>query len=208
MEKHIFIIRHGETDYNRAGIIQGRGVNISLNEEGRKQAKAFFLKYGRYPFDRVYTSSLVRSIETVQRFIDSGIPWSIRPELDEIDWGEQEGKETDKEMRELYRQVTAAWKSGALHVRIPGGESILDLAWRQKSFIESLRHDRAREILICSHGRAMRALLCQLLGMDLSRMDEFPHSNLSLYRLLQNEAGFHLVLRHDTSHLKLNPASF
>ncbi len=208
MEKHIFIIRHGETDYNRAGIIQGRGVNISLNEEGRKQAKAFFLKYGRYPFDRVYTSSLVRSIETVQRFIDSGIPWSIRPELDEIDWGEQEGKETDKEMRELYREVTAAWKGGALHVRIPGGESILDLAWRQKSFIESLRHDRAREILICSHGRAMRALLCQLLGMDLSRMDEFPHSNLSLYRLLQNEAGFHLVLRHDTSHLKLNPASF
>ncbi len=208
MEKHIFIIRHGETDYNRAGIIQGRGVNISLNEEGRKQAKAFFLKYGRYPFDRVYTSSLVRSIETVQRFIDSGIPWSIRPELDEIDWGEQEGKETGKEMRALYREVTAAWKSGELHVRIPGGESILDLAWRQKSFIESLRHDRAREILICSHGRAMRALLCQLLGMDLSRMDEFPHSNLSLYRLLQNEAGFHLVLRHDTSHLKLNRVSF
>lgn len=208
MEKHIFIIRHGETDYNRAGIIQGRGVNISLNEAGRNQAKAFFLKYGRYPFERIYTSSLARSIETVQEFIDSGIPWSIRPELDEIEWGEQEGKETNKEMRELYRQVTAAWKSGDLHVRFPGGESILDLSWRQKSFIESIRHDRAREILICTHGRAMRALLCQFLGIDLSRMDEFPHSNLSLYRLLQNNAGFHLVLRHDTSHLKLKPASF
>jgi len=208
MEKHIFIIRHGETDYNRAGIIQGRGVDISLNEAGRKQAKAFFLKYGRYPFERIYTSSLARSIETVQDFIDSGIPWSIRPELDEIDWGEQEGKETNKEMKELYRQVTTAWKSGDLHVRLPGGESILDLSWRQKSFIESIRHDRAREILICTHGRAMRALLCQFLGMDLSRMDEFPHSNLSLYRLLQNNAGFHLVLKHDRSHLKLKPASF
>ena len=45
--KEIFIIRHGETDYNLQGIIQGKGVNPSLNDKGRKQAQLFF---DHYPF--------------------------------------------------------------------------------------------------------------------------------------------------------------
>ena len=40
--REIFLVRHGETDFNKAGIVQGRGVNSSINENGQLQAKKFF----------------------------------------------------------------------------------------------------------------------------------------------------------------------
>ena len=43
--KQLYIIRHGETELNRLGIVQGRGVDASLNETGITQAEAFFQKY-------------------------------------------------------------------------------------------------------------------------------------------------------------------
>jgi probable phosphoglycerate mutase len=202
MEQHIFIIRHGETDYNKEGIIQGRGVDTELNEEGRRQADLFYKKYQQHPFDKVYTSALKRSRQSVDGFIRKGIPWEARPELDEIDWGEQEGMKTTTGLRQLYKKVTRAWRLGRLEVRIPGGENILELTARQRKFLRVLDGDAARNILICTHGRAMRSLLCLMLGDDLSAMQDYPHANLSLYRLLRNKSGYHLVLRHDTSHLR------
>ena len=60
-KKTIYIIRHGETDYNRQGIIQGSGVDSDLNETGRIQAEKFFKAYHHIPFDKVYTSELKRT---------------------------------------------------------------------------------------------------------------------------------------------------
>lgn len=202
MEQHLFIIRHGETDYNKQGIIQGRGVDTALNEEGKLQAELFYRKYKDFPFDKIYTSALKRSQESVQAFIGKGIPWEARAELDEIDWGEQEGQPTTPELRKLYRKVTRAWRLGKLEVRIPGGENIIEMAARQQRFLEDLAQDASSNILICTHGRAMRALLCLMLGDELKNMEDYPHANLSLYRLLRNHSGFHLVLKHDTSHLR------
>ena len=46
--------RHGQTDFNQSGIVQGSGVNASLNEIGQKQAAAFYKKFKDYPFDVIY----------------------------------------------------------------------------------------------------------------------------------------------------------
>ena len=45
--KDIYLIRHGETDYNRLGVVQGSGIDADLNELGQRQAKAFFDHYHR-----------------------------------------------------------------------------------------------------------------------------------------------------------------
>ena len=52
-KKTLYIIRHGETDLNKAGIVQGRGMNTDLNETGRKQAESFFRAYKNVPFDKI-----------------------------------------------------------------------------------------------------------------------------------------------------------
>ncbi|MCZ6899539.1 MAG: histidine phosphatase family protein, partial [Bacteroidetes bacterium] len=51
ISKKIYLIRHGETDLNRAGVVQGSGVDTSINDFGRRQANEFYEKYKHVPFD-------------------------------------------------------------------------------------------------------------------------------------------------------------
>ena len=73
MKKTFYFIRHGQTDLNLLGIVQGRGVNSPLNANGMRQAQAFYEAYKSIPFDKVYMSTLLRTHQTVQQFVDQGI---------------------------------------------------------------------------------------------------------------------------------------
>lgn len=202
MNKEIYIIRHGETDLNKKGIVQGRGVNSSLNERGVKQAQAFFNHFGNTGFEIIYTSTLVRAQQTVQPFVDAG--FSINPceDLDEISWGIYEGKLPDTATSQDYVNMLKKWRSGILSEKIPGGESPEELQTRQLRFIDNiLKPSPHSKILLCIHGRAMRSLLCTLLGDDLSKMDEYPHQNLSLYKLLYSDSAFQVDLFNYTEHV-------
>ena len=200
--KKIYLIRHGQTDYNLKGIVQGSGVNASLNETGQKQAQAFFEKYQSIPFKKVYTSVLNRSIESVQKFIDAGIPWESYPGLNEISWGNRDGKIVGPEDDKFYKEVVGEWKKGNVHICSEGGESPLDVEKRIKEVMDIIvsRHDED-VILICMHGRAMRILLASLLRKDLSCMDEFTHENLCLYLINFSEGKFIVEKASDVEHL-------
>lgn len=202
MQKEIYIIRHGETDLNKRGIVQGRGVNSSLNERGRKQAQAFFDRFAKEGFEIIYTSSLARAQQTVQPFVDAGHVIHPHHDLDEISWGIYEGKLPDSSNSQDYVNMLKKWRAGILGEKIPGGESPMELQQRQLRFIESvLLPAPHRKILLCIHGRAMRALLCTLLKDDLSKMDEYPHQNLSLYKLFYNPPAFQVDWFNYTKHV-------
>jgi broad specificity phosphatase PhoE len=199
--KYLYVVRHGQTDYNKGGRIQGRGVDADLNEEGYRQARAFYRAFRHEPFDKVYVSALKRTYQTVQLFIENGIPWESHPELDEISWGIHEGQPSTKELWQDYRQVVQGWNSGDFDQKLPEGESAAELQARQRDFLEILDADPATHILICSHGRAMRSLLSLLTGNDLSNMDYFPHTNLSLYKLKQEGPLYTIKLFNYREHL-------
>lgn len=202
-DKEIYLVRHGETDYNKRNIIQGRGVNSSLNERGRQQAKAFYEHYKHLAFDHIFTSNLLRTQQTIQPFIDAGYQSTAFEGLDEINWGEHEGKAPSSSLSEEYRSMTNAWREGHLNKKIPGGESPLDLQRRQQDFLDNVLATYHGRILICTHGRAMRALLCTMLDVNLSKMDDFPHNNLSVYILKGTDDGlFELATFNSTEHLK------
>ncbi|MFP4089329.1 MAG: histidine phosphatase family protein [Cyclobacteriaceae bacterium] len=202
--KKIYLIRHGQTEYNRKGVVQGSGIDAPLNETGFMQAEAFYRAYEKTPFQKVYTSVLQRSIQSVDGFLKKGLPHTPLSGLNEISWGVKEGKVANANDHEYYASIVKAWQQGELDKAIEGGESPLMVQARQK---EALQHILAQEdeelILICMHGRAMRIILCLMLGYDLSRMDEFEHANLGLY-LLNYDYGhqkFELETANDLSHL-------
>lgn len=201
-DKEIYLVRHGQTDYNRRGIIQGRGVNSALNEKGRAQALAFYEHYKHEVFDHVLVSALIRTHQTLAPFEQAGYLLNKHPELDEIDWGNHEGKGGDPRLAEEYMTLTERWRAGFLEDRIDGGESPLDLQVRQRQFIDNILPTYGKRILICSHGRAIRSMLCNMLKVPLSHMDDFPHTNLSLYKLHQFGDRFEIVLFNSTEHLK------
>lgn len=201
-KKTIYLIRHGETEFNRLGIVQGSGVDSDLNEQGLRQAEQFYLKYQYHPFDRVYTSALRRTHQSVQSFLETGIPHTILPELNEISWGEYEGKESKDFWKEDYFKMVDAWKNGDLEYRIPGGENPLELQSRQKIALQHiLSRPQEEQILICMHGRAMKSFLCLMLDIPLNKMDEFEHQNLCLYLLEHQNGSFQLLETNNTEHL-------
>jgi len=198
----LYIIRHGETDFNRRGIVQGRGVNSDLNEMGQQQARSFFKAYHHIEFDKIITSTLKRTHQTVQAFIDKGIPWEQHSGFDELDWGVNEGREATHEMKEEFHQLTKSWMEGNIHLKFQGGESPIEVNKRQKEVLDLIisQQSELNNVLICMHGRALRLLLCELLQIPLSNMDNFPHSNVSLYRLKFTGESFEMLDFNNTDH--------
>ncbi|HKG07550.1 MAG TPA: histidine phosphatase family protein, partial [Pedobacter sp.] len=157
MDKEIYIIRHGETELNRLGIVQGRGVNTDLNDTGRSQAAAFYEMYKKIPFQKVYTSTLKRTHQTVKEFIDAGMPWEQLAGLDELAWGEWEGKPNDENAIAAFKSIMEKWQGGDYDALFDGGESPNMVQARQKQAIDYvLTKPEEKLILICMHGRAMR----------------------------------------------------
>ncbi|SEM92570.1 probable phosphoglycerate mutase [bacterium A37T11] len=203
MNKTLYIIRHGETDLNKRGIVQGRGVNSPLNETGLKQAAAFYRYYKDVPFDRVYTSTLLRTHQTVASFIEAGVPWTQLQGLDEIGWGNYEGLEQSAGLLEGFSAVTSAWAQGQLNVSVEGGETPLQVVERQNQAINTiLSKEDDKVVLVCMHGRAMRILLCWLSGKPLREMDDFPHANTSLYKVHYSKGAFNIIDFYNLDHLK------
>lgn len=199
--KEIYIIRHGQTDYNLKGIVQGRGVDSSLNATGRAQAQAFYEKYKHLQFDHVYISNLQRTYQTAQHFIDAGVPFTKNGNLDEINWGIYEGVPHDPAKKEEYEAIIQEWYNGNLDIKIEGGESAKDLQDRLGHVVELLKNIQDDRILVCTHGRTLRALVCLLNGQSVAQMDSYSHSNTCLYKFKLDENGFHLAVENSTEHL-------
>lgn len=183
--KRIYLVRHGQTDYNVANIVQGRGLNPDLNSTGKQQALQFFKFYRDFPIDYIFTSTLVRTQQTVMWFIARGIPWQPMHHLDEIGWGELEGKPAEL-AKDRFHDLLSDWAKGSLERKINGGESPLELQLKHKRFIEHYRSLPHKNILICSHGRAMRILLSTMLDTPLEQMDQYKHSNTCVYTLVDD----------------------
>lgn len=202
MKKTFYFIRHGQTDLNLKGIVQGRGVDSPLNENGVKQALAFYNSYKNIPFDKIYTSTLLRTHQTVAPFLKHGVPMEQLLGLDEISWGIYEGQEQTEEILSGFEKVVASWRGNNLDLAIENGESPNQLVYRQKEAIEyMLKQPDEETILVCMHGRALRVLLCHLTETPVCNMDDFPHTNTALYKLEYVNNSFTIVDHYNTKHL-------
>ncbi len=203
IKKTLYIIRHGQTDLNKQGIIQGRGIDADLNNTGRKQGAAFFDAYNAVPFDKIYVSSLKRTQQTIQKFIDLGIPFVKLSGLDELAWGIHEGQPSTSENRAVFLKIMRDWLDGRLDKKFEGGESPNEVLQRQKEALEIIMsHPEEKNILICMHGRAMRLFLCLLTGVELTKMENFPHQNVILYKVVFDGDHFEIVVFNNSDHLK------
>jgi probable phosphoglycerate mutase len=201
--KKIYLLRHGQTDYNLQGVVQGSGIDAPINATGRAQAQAFFEAYQEVQFDQLYHSGLIRTRQSIQGFIDLGIPVTSLVELNEISWGNYEGTPMTPEEGEYYRMMLDQWQQGNLDYAIAGGESPNSVAERLHRAIQIILNGPGETILVCMHGRAMRIFLSLICQTPLKEMDQYEHGNLCLYLLQEEEkGGFTLLKENDQQHLK------
>ncbi|MDB5011050.1 MAG: histidine phosphatase family protein [Mucilaginibacter sp.] len=201
--KTLYIIRHGQTDLNKQGIVQGRGRDTDLNEEGRKQANLFYKAYKTVPFDKIYISELKRTQQSIQQFIDLGIPYEKLSGLDELAWGIYEGQPSTPATKAAFLKLMRKWLDGKLDSKFENGESPNEVKERQLAALKIIMsHPEEKNVLICMHGRAMRLLLCLLSGKPLTEMENYPHQNLVLYKVTYNGNQFEITGFNNAEHLK------
>lgn len=202
--KKIYIVRHGQTDFNLRNVVQGSGIDSSLNDRGRAQAKAFYDAFKDISFDKIYTSTLRRTTESVQNFLDLGIPTEALPGLNEISWGTKEGFPITPEADEFYHYMLREWQSGNTAVKIENGESPDEVVARMKPALDYiLKQENEKTVLVCMHGRAIRILICLLMNIPLKNMDLYEHQNLGLYLFDYKDSVFSIEKHNDTTHLRL-----
>ena len=201
-KKTIYIIRHGQTNYNKQGIIQGSGIDSSLNETGRKQAEQFYKAYHHISFDKIYTSELKRTQQSVEKFIKQGVAMEVMPEFNEINWGKFEGLKGTPDSFKEYQAMIRDWKAGLLDRAAEGGETPNAMQKRQSIGLNKLlQKESERTVLIAMHGRAMRSFLCLLTKKPLQQMDEFKHKNLCLSVVEYDGQSFQVVEQNCSKHL-------
>jgi len=201
--KQIYLIRHGETEPNRNHVIQGSGLDAHLNAHGFQQAADFYSAYKHIPFDAIYTSALIRTKQSVSSFINARIPHFALVELNEISWGVKDGTKINAAEQIIYNSMLNDWKAGLLDRCFEKGESPNQVALRLKIAMKEINSSDFTTILMCIHGRALRILLCLMIGIPLREMEEFLHSNLCLYVLSYEDNNWKIVTRNDTSHLQI-----
>lgn len=200
----LFLIRHGETDFNVKGIVQGGGVDSDLNEKGLQQGRAFFEAYKHIPFEKIYCSGLKRTYQTIHFFEQEGYEIARHEGVNEFNWGDLEGREADAETKRWFREITAAWEKGELEVGIPNGETPISAWKRCEPFFQYLfETHKEGNILICTHGRTLRIILSQLLGDGMENMHIYHHDNTGVNVLLVNQNGqIEVEVLNDLGHLE------
>jgi broad specificity phosphatase PhoE len=154
-EQHVWLVRHGETEWARLGRHTGR-TDVPLTETGREQARALGRRLAGTHFGLVLTSPLSRAAETARLAGFEGVAL-VEPDLREWDYGALEGRLT-AEIREDYPGWsiwTGPW---------PEGETIEEVGARADRVLAGLR-DADGDVLIFSHGHLLRVLAARWLGL-------------------------------------------
>lgn len=168
----LYIVRHGETDWNKERKIQGQ-VDIPLNEFGRHLAKETAKGLADVPFDLCFTSPLGRAKETAELILEGrGVPIIEEPQIMEMAFGTYEGKCCSQEGWELPEKFRYFFDAPEKYEAPEGGEDFLQVWKRVGNFLEMLSKKaeyQEQNILITTHGAALAGMLNYLKGEDVSR---------------------------------------
>lgn len=155
--RHIWLVRHGETEWARVGRHTGR-TDLPLTAQGREEARAVAGILGGRQFDLVLVSPLRRAVETCEIAGYAGVAL-VEPDCMEWDYGELNGK-TRAEVRAWLGQDWNIWTGPA-----PGGERPEDVAERARRVLRGLDGVDG-DVAIFAHGHFLRIFTATYLGME------------------------------------------
>ena len=183
----LYLCRHGETDSNANGLLQGSGVDAILNDVGRSQASLLAETLASIKMDVVASSTLKRAMETadiVSAMQPGGVERARHKGLEEMFYGRLEGlpiAETRAELREL----SEAWEAGQTDVAVGGDgespEALLSRAhaalWGTDESLLGLQHEAGRHLTVIAHSTFNKAVLAAATGEGLEQMFGIPQDN-------------------------------
>ena len=177
----VFLLRHGETAWNKRGRVMGR-TQVPLDADGIKQIQKIAPLVAPLELDGIYTSPLRRAVQTARVVAEgTNLPIRMSEGLNEIAFGDWAGRHFDDLIdNRLYRSFI---KSPAKTV-LPGGETISDVQRRGLSVInEAAQKVPGGRFLLVSHGDVIRAILSHYMKLPLNEYRRLRIDNGSLSAL-------------------------
>ncbi len=193
----LYIIRHGETDWNKARKIQGQS-NIPLNDFGRYLARETARGLADIHFDLCFTSPLSRAKETAQIILEGrDVPIIEEPRIEEMSFGEYEGQYCSGKRWELPEEFRRFFDGPDKYKAPAGGEDFGQVRDRTGEFLEDLAGNpnyTDSQLLITTHGAALAGLLCYIRKDPLSRYwGTGVHKNCAVTEVVWEDGKFHIL---------------
>lgn len=166
--RRVVLLRHGQTDYNVAGRMQGH-LDSHLTEEGREQARRAAPVIARMSLDRMISSDLSRAVDTAEEVSTaSGLAVKLDQRLRETHLGEWQGRSVP-EVEVGYPGAITEWRGDPCWTP-PGGESRVDVVQRSLPVVEEIDEEYADEageqsLLLVAHGGMIAGMVCGLLDL-------------------------------------------
>jgi broad specificity phosphatase PhoE len=197
----LLLIRHGETEWNAS--LRYQGPDVPLNERGRLQAQGIAARLKGLELAALYASDMLRAWETAEIIGSAlGLGPEPMPDLREIDVGQWEGLTPEELYRRFPEHMREYDRDPARTVRL-GGESYAQLQARALRALDTLgqRHSGGTLVAV-SHGGAIRALLCHVIGLDLAHFGRMWLDNGSISELRYQKGSWRLLGLNDRCHLE------
>ncbi len=197
---NLTLIRHGETDWNKARRIQGH-IDIGLNIFGLQQAHSCSKHLANEDFDKVFSSPLSRAYKTAE-IISSKKKYtvSLHDDLQEINMGKWQGL-VWSEIRRIHADLYTEFERVGDFSKVYKGESFQELQDRAVNFLNYLVESPYENVLAVSHGGLIKVLVCYVLGLELSKRTRFNIDNLSITRLTYFDDKWTLMSLNESSYL-------
>jgi len=197
----IYVIRHGETEWNKEEIFRGR-KDIPLNEAGKRQAKWVGLYFSEKRIDRLVSSPLSRAVQTAEP-ISKATGAAVEPmeEFTDINFGIWEGLPL-REVEERYPSDLKLWKESPEKLRIEGGESLAMVRERISGGFGKITAGEEGTIAVATHRVICKVIVLHFLRIGNEHFWDIKFDPGSITLLEHKGAKSTLVFSNDRCHLK------
>jgi broad specificity phosphatase PhoE len=200
----VYLVRHGATDANarRPYILQGHGIDLALNDGGRRQARCAGRLLASEPVRAVFASPMRRALETAQVIAEPHkLAVATIDTFIECNVGRWEGRDWETIRREFPREYEDFHRDPSLHPYL-GGESYSDVHRRTAPVFRSLLETHAGSALVLvAHNIVNRVLIADVLGLELKRAKEIQQANGGVTLIRHQDGRADLVTLNSLFHL-------
>jgi broad specificity phosphatase PhoE len=201
----LYLVRHGATDANlsKPYVLQGRGMDLPLNETGRRQASCVQKLFERRSLAAVYSSPLRRAFDTARAVAEPHrLDVGVIEALIEADVGKWEGMSWDQ-IRRDFPEACEDFQRDQSRYPYLGGESYLDVAQRAMPALNQLMDRHAgRTILAVAHNVVIRACAATLLKMPLTNAKDIHQNNGGVTLLRRENDRTDLITLNSVFHIE------
>ncbi len=199
----IYLVRHGQTAWNKEEIFRGR-TDVPLDETGLKQAELVGEYFREIEIHAVYSSPLSRARQTAEGIARiHNLPVEMLSGIIDMSFGKWEGH-AHQEIQKMDPEIYRLWREQPHRVALPGGESLDQVRARATAALEEVIHKHPRgTVVLVSHRVITKVLLCAILGLDNSHFWQIKQDTTAINRIDYVKDLYVLSLMNETCHLKL-----